>query len=136
RRGIAERYLVGSQGIVHRTLTKRLDLGGISLDGGLARCTKNVRELEFAYPIPEETRFALPVGSGLTVERGWIRGFIDFIFEHEGRAYLLDWKTDTLDAYDTGSMKEHVKASYWLQLQVYAIALERMLALEGRGAGD
>ncbi len=136
RRGIAERYLVGSQRIVHRTLTKRLELGGVALDKGLSCCTKNLRELEFAYPIPEDGHVTLPAGSALTVERGWIRGFIDFIFEHEGRAYLLDWKTDTLDGYDCLSVEQHVRSSYWIQVQVYTLALGRMLALEGRGPDD
>ncbi len=113
-RGIAERYRGGCERIVHRTLTKKLDLGGVKLD--LAAGTKNLRELEFAYPIP---------GAG---DRGWIRGFIDFIFEHEGRTYLLDWKTDTLDSYDAKSVAEHVRSSYWIQVQVYTLALARMLA--------
>jgi len=117
--------------MVFRTLTKRLVLGSVTLERGLAPCTKNVCELEFAYPIPEAAHAALAAGTPFTIDRGWLRGFIDFIFEHEGRAYVLDWKTDTLDGYDAASVAAHVRDRYWIQVQVYTLALARMLKLTG-----
>jgi exodeoxyribonuclease V beta subunit len=131
RRGIPEGQLVGAQRMVFHTLTKKLVLGSVTLESGLAPCTKNVRELEFTYPIPEEAHAALAEGTPLTIETGWLHGFIDFIFEHEGRAYLLDWKTDTLDDYGPDFVAAHVRESYWIQVQVYTLALARMLKLKG-----
>ncbi|MBI3725917.1 UvrD-helicase domain-containing protein [bacterium] len=131
RRGIPERQLVGAQRMVFHTLTKRLVLGSLTLESGLAPCTKNLRELEFAYPIPEEAHLALAEGGPFPIEKGWLRGFIDFIFEHKGRSYLLDWKTDTLDDYGPESVAAHVRESYWIQVQVYTLALARMLKLTG-----
>lgn len=130
RRGIPMRQLKGAQRIVWNTLTKKLVLGSVTLESGLTVATRNLRELEFAYPIPEEAHLGLPDGAPLSVEKGWLRGFIDFIFEHDGRTYLLDWKTDTLDDYGPESTAAHVRESYWIQVQVYTLALARLLKLK------
>jgi len=63
---------------------------------------------------------------------GFLRGFIDLVFEHDGRWFLLDYKTNNLgpglDDYTpprlTESMIEH---HYVLQYHLYALALHRLL---------
>jgi len=127
--GISQRFLVGSQRLIFRTLTTDVHLGGEVLTGGLATCKRDLRELEFTYPIPEEAHLSLPPGAALEVGRGFVRGFIDYIFEHDGRTYLLDWKSDTLGDYGIDAMKAHVDSEYRLQLEVYSLALARMLGV-------
>jgi exodeoxyribonuclease V beta subunit len=126
---IAPRFMVGSQRLVHRALTTSVRLHQSTLSAGLGSCTRELRELEFTYPIPENAHLTLPPGTPLEVERGFIRGFIDFVFEHEGRTYLLDWKSDTLAEYGAEAMKARIDESYRLQLEVYTLALARMLGL-------
>jgi exodeoxyribonuclease V beta subunit len=70
---------------------------------------------------------------------GYLKGYVDLLFRHEGRTYILDWKSNWLGR-DTGAytakamhaaMLEH---AYHLQGCLYAAALRRALA--GRGEWD
>jgi exodeoxyribonuclease V beta subunit len=65
---------------------------------------------------------------------GIMNGKIDLFFEHEGKYYILDWKSNflgnSLDFYDT----EHLKAAmyennYNLQYLIYTVALTKYLKL-------
>ncbi len=64
---------------------------------------------------------------------GFLRGFIDLIFEHHGRYYVLDWKSNWLgnapENYDLpgvqASMRHH---HYALQAHLYVLAADRFLA--------
>jgi exodeoxyribonuclease V beta subunit len=63
---------------------------------------------------------------------GLLKGFIDLVFEYDGKYYLLDWKSNylgnTLDAYSEQNMKAAMEAnSYDLQYHIYSIALCRYL---------
>ncbi|MEI6215081.1 MAG: exodeoxyribonuclease V subunit beta [Desulfuromonadales bacterium] len=70
--------------------------------------------------------------------RGMVRGFMDMVFEHGGRYYLLDWKSNHLgyriEDYRqealTGAMTQHL---YPLQYLLYTVALNRYLMLRVRG---
>jgi len=63
----------------------------------------------------------------LQFEEGYLHGFIDLLLEHDGRFYLLDWKSNRLGSsvQDYGqqqlraSMHEH---SYFLQYHLYTLA--------------
>lgn len=64
--------------------------------------------------------------------QGMLKGFIDLVFRHNGRYYLLDYKSNWLgedaSAYTpqamAGAMQEH---RYDLQYQLYTLALHRFL---------
>ena len=64
--------------------------------------------------------------------QGMLKGFIDLIFRHNGRYYLLDYKSnwlgETSEAYTqqamAGAMQSH---RYDLQYQLYTLALHRYL---------
>ncbi len=66
--------------------------------------------------------------------RGAVRGFIDMVFEHDGRYYLLDWKSNHLgyhlEDYGKlalrGAMEDNL---YPLQYLLYTVALNRYLLL-------
>jgi exodeoxyribonuclease V beta subunit len=63
---------------------------------------------------------------------GMLKGFIDLVVEHEGRFYVLDWKSNHLgrddDAYSEASMAEAVREKrYDLQYCLYLLALHRLL---------
>jgi len=75
------------------------------------------------YPVP-------PLGAQRL--EGYLRGFIDLVFEHQGRFHILDWKSNHLGygADDYGpaqlrrAMEEH---GYHLQYLLYTVALHRWL---------
>lgn len=70
--------------------------------------------------------------------RGYLNGVIDLAFEHEGRWWLLDWKSNQLGASDTDyspsaldvAMRE---AHYTLQYHLYLLALHRHLRVRQPG---
>ena len=64
--------------------------------------------------------------------KGYLKGFIDLVFQHENRFYVLDWKSNHLgySQQDYGphsvnaAMSEH---GYHLQYLIYSLALHRFL---------
>ncbi len=75
------------------------------------------------YPVP-----ALEFGS----LEGYLRGFIDLVFEHEGRFYVLDWKSNHLGDGSDSYSHAHLNAAmtgngYHLQYLLYTVAVHRYL---------
>jgi exodeoxyribonuclease V beta subunit len=69
---------------------------------------------------------------------GMVRGFIDMVFEHNGRFYLLDWKSNHLGYRIEDYCQEALKNAmgenlYPLQYLLYTVALNRYLSLRVRG---
>ncbi|MFN2289012.1 MAG: exodeoxyribonuclease V subunit beta [Chromatocurvus sp.] len=63
---------------------------------------------------------------------GLMKGFIDLLAEHEGRFYVIDWKSTWLgvddSAYHAGAMQDALlEKRYDLQLAIYLLALHRHL---------
>jgi exodeoxyribonuclease V beta subunit len=63
---------------------------------------------------------------------GMLKGFIDLVFRHEGRYYLLDYKSNWLgensEAYTRQAMAAAMQSHrYDLQYQLYTLALHRYL---------
>jgi exodeoxyribonuclease V beta subunit len=64
--------------------------------------------------------------------RGFLKGFIDLVFEHDGRYFILDWKSNHLgdtpahygQAGMAAAMRDH---GYHLQSLLYLVALDRYL---------
>ncbi len=75
------------------------------------------------YPVPR---------LGFAPLAGYLKGFIDLVFEHDGRFYLLDWKSNHLgaDAADYGPTQVEAAMAahgYHLQHLLYTVALHRHL---------
>ncbi len=107
-------------------------------------------ELEFWYPVDQLTSARL--AKAFTVERmplridrlqfepinGFMNGFIDLTFEHDGRFYFADWKSNwlglTSHAYQpTALAAEMQRHFYTLQLCLYCVALHRYLQVRQPG---
>ncbi|ODC02983.1 exodeoxyribonuclease V subunit beta [Terasakiispira papahanaumokuakeensis] len=63
---------------------------------------------------------------------GMLKGFIDLVFEHEGRYYVADWKSNALgdddQAYTPAAMQQAMlDKRYDLQAILYLVALHRQL---------
>lgn len=70
--------------------------------------------------------------------RGFLRGVIDLVFEHRGRFYLVDWKSNRLGMRFQDYREEALAAAmaghlYVLQYQLYVLALHRLLSLRVPG---
>jgi exodeoxyribonuclease V beta subunit len=116
--------LLAALRLAHAALVAPLPVVGGTLSG-LAHATHTAREMEFLFPFPPEAGGP---------DNGYVKGFVDVIFEHEGRSYFGDWKTDRLHAWDTATIAGHVEANYALQEQLYALALVRMLGITDQAA--
>ncbi|HEB4873722.1 TPA: exodeoxyribonuclease V subunit beta [Kluyvera ascorbata F0526] len=103
-------------------------------------------EMEFYLPISQTldaraldavTRRYDPLSAGcpeldFRQVRGMLKGFIDLVFRHDGRYYLLDYKSNWLgesgEAYTQEAMVEAMRSHrYDLQYQLYSLALHRYL---------
>ena len=141
RYGRDARHLDHSRRLVHTALTAPVLLPNGDQIAGLSRAAKTLREVEFLYPIPERSHprlssaFASAPGlERFRIERGFIKGFVDLLFEHEGLTYFLDWKSDALPRWDADFLAAHVARNYKLQAKLYGLALVKMLGVHDRAA--
>lgn len=76
--------------------------------------------------ILKEMAFLYPKAGG----SGWIKGFVDLFFEHKGKWYCIDWKSNALEAYTQEKMHEEMlRHDYFLQERIYREALMRYTSL-------
>jgi exodeoxyribonuclease V beta subunit len=66
--------------------------------------------------------------------KGMLMGFMDMVCEHDGRYYLIDWKSNHLgnsvSEYRTDAMRRAMEENlYTLQYLLYTVALNRYLSL-------
>ena len=61
---------------------------------------------------------------------GFIKGFVDMFFEHRGKFFIIDWKSNYLEAYTPQKLQETISAhQYDLQAKLYATAAKKYLKL-------
>jgi exodeoxyribonuclease V beta subunit len=111
--------------------------------------SSRLNEMEFYYPIrqasPEGLKRVLSEAglvleeSALTLDalefrpfEGFMKGFIDLIFVHDGKYYLMDYKSnhlgDRLEEYNHNAMHQAMmQHNYSLQYYLYVVALHRYL---------
>ncbi len=104
--------------------------------------TRRLNELEFTLPAPALQPGALQAllqrhglaGPPLSFAplHGYLRGFIDLVFEHGGRFHVLDWKSNHLghapaDYAPPALARAMSTQGYHLQLLLYTLALHRFL---------
>ncbi len=123
------RYLISSQRLVYAGFTTPVSVGAGGVIPGLSACNPFRREMEFLYPIPEagHPRLTDLSNGPLTIENGYIKGYVDFICRHAGQYYVGDWKTDRLPCYTAAHLGAHIEQNYTWQLKLYALALVKML---------
>ena len=101
-----------------------------------------ISELDYLLPVRQARaahiarRVAQSYPLGATLDEraidGFMTGFIDLIVRRDGRYYLLDWKSNWLDAdagaYGPALMEQSIaEHGYALQFCLYALALQRWL---------
>jgi exodeoxyribonuclease V beta subunit len=133
---------------VERVLAAPLDeAGGLCL--GRIASDRRLNELEFHYPVanlsdgglkalllrwqfPDEIRERIGTLQ-FAPAQGYMKGYIDLVFESAGRYYLADYKSNWLgssaDAYGEPALRKAMaREAYYLQYLVYCIALHRYLS--------
>ncbi len=138
-----EEWLPILQQLIDTVLATPLD--GKSLLLNQKAPSQRLVEMEFLLPIEVLSAPALnrviqrhdPLSAkagdlGFQTVQGMLKGFIDLVFEHQGKYYVLDWKSNHLGDDVTHYHGEALKSAmadhrYDLQYQVYALALHRFL---------
>ncbi len=119
----------------------------------LSDLAKNDRanEMEFYFPVKKVSPFQLKkvfekYGTGaiadkfpqqieklfFSLSRGFMKGFIDLVFQYNHKFYLVDWKSNYLgshlDYYHENKLFEIMNSDYYiLQYHLYALALHQYL---------
>lgn len=110
----------------------------------LARVAKHARlnELEFYFPLADFNPSGLDElladwslsGWPQDKIRGFMKGYIDLVFCHNDKFYIVDWKSNflgtDLDQYTPDNLREVMaRDHYCLQYLVYTVALHRYLTV-------
>ncbi|MCO5044423.1 MAG: UvrD-helicase domain-containing protein [Kiritimatiellae bacterium] len=69
----------------------------------------------------------------MILPRGFMTGFMDLVFQHAGKFYIVDWKSNRLagraDGFDDAGIAAEMDAhAYYLQYLIYSVALHGFLA--------
>jgi len=138
--GVERRWLGQAAALVHAALHAELRLADGAVLSGLCRAGRLAKELPFLHPIPEPDHPRLgqgaPVveGPGLRIDRGFVRGVIDLIVEHEGRHHVIDYKSDRLPSYGPGPLTDHVQKNYAVQARLYTLGALKALGIHDEAA--
>lgn len=98
------------------------------------------RELEFLFPLPEAQHplWSRTVGPDeprvFPIGRGLVKGFIDLLFEHAGRLYVCDWKSDVVDDNSATALVARCDRAYDLQKRLYTLAALRLAGIADQAA--
>uniref|UniRef100_C6DYD0 DNA 3'-5' helicase n=1 Tax=Geobacter sp. (strain M21) TaxID=443144 RepID=C6DYD0_GEOSM len=158
KHGFAPDWSQAVRDMVQNVLQAPLGDGGIALaQVGLER---RLTEMEFFFPLSHVTserlreaaaRFTAGHGAagvpGFPVDladlfsrlsfapvQGMLLGFIDLVFEHGGRYYIVDWKSNHLGNapgdYGQAALKKEMEENFYpLQYLLYTVALDNYLRL-------
>jgi exodeoxyribonuclease V beta subunit len=136
--------------MVRKTISVPLEIGRPDFTLSRIAAPARLQEMEFYFPMSAVTPAKLAQAftehrehfDGAippTIDRlqfrpmsGFMKGFIDLVFEFEDRFYLVDWKSNwlgsDLDAYASAAIEtEMTRRFYTLQLSIYTVALHRFL---------
>jgi len=128
------------------------DVTATPLHGGhlLSDISRGNRLVELEFSLPSAGFDALELAATLRRHgyevgalgfgrlEGYLRGFIDLVYQHQGRFYVLDWKSNHLgwSAADYGPeplRRAIQEQGYHLQYLLYTVALHRYLRQRLRG---
>lgn len=132
--------------LIRQIIHAKITAGDISFSMCQITKAQRLTELEFDLPLTlfntsdfMQLPSAVPLRMRAISElEGILNGKIDLFFEHKGRYYLLDWKsnflgsslTDYTDEKLLQSMEEH---NYFLQYHLYTLSLYRYLKQRLKG---
>ena len=140
--------------MINKVLGALLNAKGITLKLSEIDMKNRVNEMEFYFPLKMITPLTIKKifhGFGgvkmsgdyrgwtdnlvFAPAKGFMKGYMDMVFYHEGRFFLVDWKSNHLGSgqeyYGKNSLYETMeKESYILQYHLYVLALHQYLRLK------
>ena len=154
--GIEASFQAALLSLLRDTLSTDLDFPGNPIQLSHIPRSARLTELEFCFPLRRTTPRALrdlfarhgshlPGSFGKACERlefnpveGVLRGYIDLVFQADGKWWLVDWKSNWLgpngDAYTPSTLQAEMdRHLYPLQYLLYTLALDRWLTLRVPG---
>ena len=152
RHGFAEAWQPAAMQLLRQTLDAELD-PGIRLRG--VGAGQRLVEMEFTLPVRQldvarlrsvladpAHGLAQPLRQAAAeldfhTVRGYLKGFIDLVFEADGRLYLADYKSNHLgnraEDYAPAQLLQSVaREHYYLQYLIYCVALQRYFTARGQ----
>ncbi len=151
--GFDSKWVEVVRNAVQRVLCVPLLGGETDLTLGRIGPRERINELAFTYPLQPFTRYQLmevfdhyrgdripdtfPLQLGkleFLPSGGFLKGYIDMVFQYDGRFFLLDWKSNDLGRqpsdYHIDNLQPVMSASYYiLQYCLYTLALHRYLGM-------
>ena len=136
-------WLPAIQAMITQVMQTPLDGDGLRL--GDKGPTQRLVEMEFLLPVEsllssqlnrlvkDHDALSNIAGElGFMPTKGMLKGFIDLVFEHQGKYYILDWKSNHLghsieDYHPDNLNHAMIDHRYDFQYQIYALALHRFL---------
>ena len=141
RHGIEAKWLPVAQSMAYDAW--HAPLGTVEPAFRLADVEQPVAEMEFHLPVQrfrraqlaeilEQHGYECRIPEGDQAINGFLHGFIDMVAQHNGRWYVLDYKSNWLGANIAAYNAESIRASmrhhgYHLQYLLYLTALDRLL---------
>ncbi|TVO39991.1 exodeoxyribonuclease V subunit beta [Vibrio algivorus] len=137
------RWLPAIQAMITQVMQIPLDGDGLRL--GDKDSTQRLVEMEFLLPVEsllssqlnrlvkDHDELSKVAGDlGFMPTKGMLKGFIDLVFKHQGKYYILDWKSNHLgysieDYHPDNLNHAMIEHRYDFQYQIYALALHRFL---------
>jgi exodeoxyribonuclease V beta subunit len=139
--------------LINKVLSVPLEPERIDFTLSHIRSQDRINELEFYFPLKSispkklHTIFKKYAGPELSKDfperierldfspvRGFMRGFIDMVFQFQGQFYLVDWKSNLLGSgleyYDQKGLAKAMKDEFYnIQCHIYTVALNQYLRL-------
>ncbi|MBU4208073.1 MAG: exodeoxyribonuclease V subunit beta [Proteobacteria bacterium] len=149
--GFEQSWLKTVYDMIKNVLSVSLKSKGKEVILSSVKCDERINEMEFYFPLNHITPLKLKkifsdnagidISSGFSnqIEKlyfspseGFMKGYIDTIFQHDGRYYIVDWKSNFLGAsikdYARDLLKETIRSNYYnLQYYIYTLALHQYL---------
>jgi len=138
--GYDPRWEEGLEAMLDDLLLTRLSPDDNHLQLAAISREERLNELEFYFPlesVDQATLHRLMADRGVILEpgnglRGMMKGYIDLVFRHRERYFIVDWKSNHLgwemDDYAEARLPEVMaREGYVLQYLIYTIALHRYL---------
>jgi len=140
RHGVDEAGREQALSLVWHSLTRPVPIPARGKPLRIVDCSRKLPELAFHLPIPEAQHPKLGTHDSSKpwqIERGYLQGSIDLLFEHEEpespeskRIFLVDWKSNRLDNYEAETLAETVRNHYALQVEIYTLATAHWLGIQ------
>lgn len=150
---IDENYFGCIREMIHNVLNAKLLPDDSKFSLSSLSAADRLHEVEFYYPVRNkpaawireifDSPHTIPYSSGTdsegliarspSVSDGYMNGFIDMIFRHNDRYYIVDWKSNKLgntlkDYSRTGMEAAMKKEQYDMQYKIYMLALDLYLS--------